>query len=147
MIAFVGDGGFAMLMAEFLTAVRHELPIKVFINNNSAYGQILWEQMVLGYPEFGVRQQPFADYAPWARACGAFGEKVDRPGTVPARSGKRSPTLARRSSTSTSTRTSRRCRARSRYDQAKAFAEAFLRGQPHKADHRHHRPDKLNQLF
>ena len=54
-IAFVGDGGFAMLMAEFLTAVRHQLPVKVFINNNGAYGQILWEQMVLGYPEFGVR--------------------------------------------------------------------------------------------
>lgn len=28
-IGFVGDGGFAMLMAEFLTAVRHELPIKI----------------------------------------------------------------------------------------------------------------------
>ena len=45
-IAFVGDGGFAMLMAEFLTAVRNELPIKVVVNNNNAYGQILWEQIV-----------------------------------------------------------------------------------------------------
>ena len=78
-VAFVGDGGFAMLMAEFLTAVRHRLPIKVFINNNAAYGQILWEQVALGYPEFGVRHSSAADYAPWAAACGAFGVKVTDP--------------------------------------------------------------------
>ncbi|MFP5346976.1 MAG: thiamine pyrophosphate-binding protein, partial [Actinomycetes bacterium] len=42
-IAYVGDGGFAMLMAEFLTAVQHDLPIKVVVNNNNEYGQILWE--------------------------------------------------------------------------------------------------------
>ena len=47
-IAYVGDGGFAMLMAEFLTAVRAGLPVKVVINNNNSLGQILWEQMVLG---------------------------------------------------------------------------------------------------
>ena len=40
-IAYVGDGGFAMLMAEFLTAVRAGLPIKVIINNNNSLGQIL----------------------------------------------------------------------------------------------------------
>lgn len=52
-IAFIGDGGFAMLMAEFLTACRYELPIKVFVANNGGLGQILWEQMVLGFPEYG----------------------------------------------------------------------------------------------
>src|SRR5207253_10899996 len=56
-IAFVGDGGFAMLMAEFLTAARAGLPIKVVVNNNNSYGQILWEQIVLGYPEYGVRHK------------------------------------------------------------------------------------------
>jgi pyruvate dehydrogenase (quinone)/pyruvate oxidase len=54
-IAYQGDGGFAMLMAEFHTAARYQLPIKVVINNNNSLGQILWEQMVLGYPEHGVR--------------------------------------------------------------------------------------------
>src|SRR5204862_6497825 len=54
-IAYVGDGGFAMLMAEFRTAVRYGLPIKVVINNNDSLGMIMWEQMVLGYPEYGVR--------------------------------------------------------------------------------------------
>jgi len=76
-IAFVGDGGFAMLMAEFLTAIQHELPIKVVINNNNSLGKILWEQMVLGYPEHGVRYpEPFVDYAAFATANGALGVKV-----------------------------------------------------------------------
>ncbi len=79
-IAYVGDGGFAMLMAEFLTAVRHELPIKVVINNNNSYGQILWEQIILGYPEYAVRhRQPEADFSSWARGCGAFAIKVTDP--------------------------------------------------------------------
>jgi pyruvate dehydrogenase (quinone) len=78
-IAFVGDGGFAMLMAEFLTAVRYRLPIKVFVSNNKEYGQILWEQMVLGFPEFGARhRKPFANFAAWADACGGKGIRVQK---------------------------------------------------------------------
>ena len=80
-IAFVGDGGFAMLMAEFITAIKHKLPVKVVINNNNSLGQILWEQMILGYPEYGVRHpEPFVDYAALATGNGAFGVKVARPG-------------------------------------------------------------------
>ncbi|MBP2471646.1 pyruvate dehydrogenase (quinone)/pyruvate oxidase [Crossiella equi] len=83
-IAFVGDGGFAMLMAEFLTAVRHGLPIKVVINNNGSLGQILWEQMVLGYPEHGVRfGSPRSDFAGWAQSCGVPGTKVTDPVALP----------------------------------------------------------------
>jgi pyruvate dehydrogenase (quinone) len=82
-IAFVGDGGFAMLMAEYLTAIQHRLPVKVVINNNNALGQILWEQMVLGYPEHGVRYpEPFVDFAAFATASGALGVKVTEPGEV-----------------------------------------------------------------
>jgi pyruvate dehydrogenase (quinone)/pyruvate oxidase len=46
-IAYVGDGGFAMLMAEFLTAARGGVPIKMAIDNDNP-GQIRWEQMVFG---------------------------------------------------------------------------------------------------
>ena len=57
-----------MLMAEFHTAVGTGCRSKVVINNNSSLGQILWEQMVLGYPEHGVRfGEPVPDYAAWAR--------------------------------------------------------------------------------
>ena len=58
-IAFVGDGGFSMLMADFVTAVKYKLPIKVVIIKNNYLGQIKWEQMVfLGNPEFGVDLHP-----------------------------------------------------------------------------------------
>lgn len=81
-IAFVGDGGFAMLMAEFLTAARYCLPIKVFICNNGLLGQILWEQMALGFPEFAVRWEQHARFAPWAQACGGRGILVEDPGAM-----------------------------------------------------------------
>jgi pyruvate dehydrogenase (quinone) len=84
-IAFVGDGGFAMLMAEFLTAIQQQLPVKIVINNNNALGQVRWEQTILGYPEHGVRYpEPSADYAAFATANGALGVKVTRPADLPA---------------------------------------------------------------
>src|SRR6266540_1605403 len=80
-IAFVGDG-FAMLMAELHTAAWHELPIKVVICNNGLLGQILWEQMALGYPEYGVRFQSYMDFVPWAESCGVKGTRVEKVGDV-----------------------------------------------------------------
>jgi pyruvate dehydrogenase (quinone)/pyruvate oxidase len=132
-IAFVGDGGYAMLMAETLTAIRHDLPIKVFINNNGEYGQILWEQMVLGFPEFGVRHRGIADYASFAQANGALGVRVDKaadvegavvqafahhgPAVVDVVTNPDEPPMPPKVT----------------YEQAKGFATAFLKGQPHKA--------------
>jgi pyruvate dehydrogenase (quinone) len=133
-IAYIGDGGFAMLMAEFHTAVRYGLPVKVVINNNNALGQILWEQMVLGYPEYGVRfGSPEPDYAAWARGCGGFGVHVakaadvapalqeafthDGPALVDVAVNPDEPPLPGKVS----------------YDQAVKFAESWLRGQPRKA--------------
>jgi pyruvate dehydrogenase (quinone)/pyruvate oxidase len=133
-IAYVGDGGFAMLMAEFITAITHGLPVKVVINNNNSLGQILWEQMVLGYPEHGVRHpEPFVDYTAIATANGALGLKVthpsevhtairealshDGPALVDVNVNPDEPPLP----------------GKVDYQQAKKFAEAFLRGQPRKA--------------
>jgi thiamine pyrophosphate-dependent acetolactate synthase large subunit-like protein len=132
-IAFVGDGGFAMLMAEFLTAVRNDLPIKVVVNNNNAYGQILWEQVILGYPEYAVRHKaPEADFSSWARGCGAHGIKITKagdlvdaihdafahpgPALVDVDVNPNEPPMP----------------GKVKYEQAKHFTEAFLRGQPHK---------------
>jgi pyruvate dehydrogenase (quinone)/pyruvate oxidase len=78
-IGFVGDGGFSMLMAEFVTAVKYKLPIKVVIIKNNSLGQIKWEQMVfLGNPEFACELQPI-DFAAFARACGGTGFTVEDP--------------------------------------------------------------------
>ncbi len=78
-VAFVGDGGFSMLMAEFATAVKYKLPIKVVIVKNNTLGQIKWEQMVmLGNPEYGVELQPI-DFAAFARDCGGVGFTIEEP--------------------------------------------------------------------
>jgi pyruvate dehydrogenase (quinone) len=78
-VAFVGDGGFSMLMADFVTAVKYKLPIKVVIIKNNTLGQIKWEQMVfLGNPEYGVDLQPI-DFAAFAHACGGIGFSVEDP--------------------------------------------------------------------
>ncbi|HLH39612.1 MAG TPA: thiamine pyrophosphate-dependent enzyme [Bryobacteraceae bacterium] len=78
-IAFVGDGGFSMLMAEFSTAVKYKLPVKVFVIDNLVLGQIRWEQMVLsGNPEYGVDFSPI-DFALFARACGGQGFRLSDP--------------------------------------------------------------------
>jgi pyruvate dehydrogenase (quinone) len=78
-IAFVGDGGFSMLMADFVTCVKYQLPVKVVVIKNGSLGQIKWEQMVfLGNPEYGCDLQPI-DFAAFARACGATGFTIDDP--------------------------------------------------------------------
>jgi pyruvate dehydrogenase (quinone) len=78
-VALVGDGGFSMLMAEFVTAVKHNLPIKVIIFKNNTLGQIKWEQMVfLGNPEYGVKLAPI-DFVKFAEACGGTGLHVEDP--------------------------------------------------------------------
>src|SRR5258706_7246125 len=78
-IAFVGDGGFSMLMAEFVTAVKYQLPIKVIIVKNNTLGMIKWEQMVfLGNPEYGCELQPI-DFVKVAEACGGSGFRIDDP--------------------------------------------------------------------
>ncbi|MBX7158562.1 MAG: pyruvate oxidase [Verrucomicrobiae bacterium] len=78
-IAFVGDGGFSMLMAELTTAVKYQLPIRVVIIKNNTLGQIKWEQMVfLGNPEYGCELHPI-DFAMYARACGATGFTIEDP--------------------------------------------------------------------
>jgi len=132
-IGYVGDGGFAMLMAEFLTAIKHKLPVKIVINNNNSLGQILWEQMVLGYPEHGVRYPgPFVDYAAFASANGALGIKVDWPdGVRPAIEQALShdgPALVDVNVNPEEPPLP----GKVEYQQAKKFAQAFLRGQPRK---------------
>jgi pyruvate dehydrogenase (quinone) len=68
-----------MLMADFVTAVKYQLPIKVVVMKNNDLGQIKWEQMVfLGNPEYGVDLQPI-DFAAFARACGATGYTITDP--------------------------------------------------------------------
>jgi pyruvate dehydrogenase (quinone)/pyruvate oxidase len=68
-----------MLMADFVTAVKYKLPIKIVVVKNDTLGQIKWEQMVfLGNPEYGVELQPI-DFSAFAHACGGAGYRVKDP--------------------------------------------------------------------
>jgi pyruvate dehydrogenase (quinone)/pyruvate oxidase len=134
-IAYVGDGGFAMLMAEFLTAIQHQLPIKVvIINNNNSLGQILSEQMALGYPEHGVRYpEPFVNYAAFAEANGGLAIKVEWPAqardAIQQALGHAGPALVDVNVNPDEPPMP----GKVEYQRAKKFAEAFLRSQPRKA--------------
>jgi pyruvate dehydrogenase (quinone)/pyruvate oxidase len=132
-IAFVGDGGFAMLMAEFGTACRYDLPIKVIVNNNASLGQIMWEQLVLGYPEYGIRFGRAPDFAPWAQACGGRGIRVEKAGDVEAAIKEalsfEGPALV----DVLVNPDEPPMPGKVEYEQAKGFVKAFLAGQPRKS--------------
>jgi thiamine pyrophosphate-dependent acetolactate synthase large subunit-like protein len=84
-IVLTGDGGFNMLMGEFMTAVHHKLPIKVVIFNNSALGLITLEAESVGIRPFKEAIEfPNPDFAELARACGAHGFTVKQPGILAA---------------------------------------------------------------
>jgi pyruvate dehydrogenase (quinone) len=84
-IALCGDGGFNMLMCEFLTAVHHRLPVKVVIYNNSAFGLITLEAESVGLPPYrkGI-EFPNPDFAALARACGGHGFAARKPAELKA---------------------------------------------------------------
>jgi len=82
-IALCGDGGFNMLMCEFLTAVHHKLPVKAVVYNNSAFGLITLEAESIGLAPYkeGITF-PNPDYSALARACGGTGFKAEKPGEL-----------------------------------------------------------------
>ena len=71
-VAMVGDGGFSMLMAEIVTAVRYNLAVKVIIFKNNELSQDVYEQRAAGTEVFGGDLTPI-DFAKVAEACGAEG--------------------------------------------------------------------------
>jgi len=79
-IALCGDGGFNMLMCEFLTAVHHKLPVKVIVYNNSSFGLIRLEAESIGLAPYmqGI-EFPNPDFAVLAKACGGNGFSAKHP--------------------------------------------------------------------
>jgi pyruvate oxidase/acetolactate synthase-1/2/3 large subunit len=81
-VCITGDGGFSMVMADFLTAVRNELPIKIFLFNNHQLGMIMQEQKVEKYPVWQTELYN-PDFAAYARDCGGMGISVKTPEELP----------------------------------------------------------------
>ncbi len=81
-VCITGDGGFSMVMADFMTAVKYELPIKVFLFNNKQLGMIMLEQKIEKYTNWQTELQN-CDFASFARDCGGLGIKVNTPEELP----------------------------------------------------------------
>lgn len=78
-IVAVGDGGFTMLLGEFMTSVEHKLPVKVIVFNNREWGLVHLEMEEAGLPAFAGSEFPNPDFAAFARACGAQGFTAKTP--------------------------------------------------------------------
>ncbi|WP_019392332.1 pyruvate oxidase [Priestia filamentosa] len=75
-VAVCGDGGFSMVMQDFLTAVKYKLPIIVVVLNNEKIGMIKYEQEVGGHLDYAVDLQPF-NFARFADVSGGIGYRVE----------------------------------------------------------------------
>lgn len=82
-VSLSGDGGFAMLMGDFLSLVQLGLPVKVVVFNNGALGFIELEQKSTGFLPFGTEfKNP--NFAAMAEAVGVRGIRLEDPGEVEA---------------------------------------------------------------
>jgi pyruvate dehydrogenase (quinone) len=82
-ISLSGDGGFTMLMGDFLSLVQLDLPVKVVVFNNGALGFIELEQKSTGFLDFGTGfKNP--NFAAMAEAVGVKGIRLEDPADVEA---------------------------------------------------------------
>jgi thiamine pyrophosphate-dependent acetolactate synthase large subunit-like protein len=77
-VCITGDGGFTMVMPDFLTVLKYKLPVKVFVMNNKSLGMIKQEQKVEGYESWQTELQDFS-FADYAEQSGGLGLKVTQP--------------------------------------------------------------------
>ena len=75
-ISLSGDGGFTMLMGDFLTLAQQRLPVKVVVFNNGALGFIELEQKSSGFLAFGTELQN-PNFAAMAAAIGIRGIRLE----------------------------------------------------------------------
>ena len=80
-ISLSGDGGFTMMMGDFITLLQYDLPIKTVVYNNGSLGMVKLEQNVAGLRDFGTRLEN-PDFAKVAEAIGATGIRVEDPTEV-----------------------------------------------------------------
>jgi pyruvate dehydrogenase (quinone) len=80
-ISLSGDGGFTMLMGDFLSLVQLGLPVKIIVFNNGALGFIELEQKATGFLDTGTDfKNP--NFAEMAEAVGVRGIRLERPEQV-----------------------------------------------------------------
>jgi len=80
-VCLAGDGGFAMLLGDLLTAVQEELPIKIAVYDNGKLGFVDIEQKAAGLiPVYTDLKNP--DFGEVAKAMGLWGQSVATAGEL-----------------------------------------------------------------
>jgi pyruvate dehydrogenase (quinone) len=77
-ISMSGDGGFTMLMGDFVTLLQHKLPVKVIVFNNGTLGFVELEMKASGFLDTAVALTN-PDFAAMARAADVFSVRVEDP--------------------------------------------------------------------
>jgi pyruvate dehydrogenase (quinone) len=82
-VSLSGDGGFTMLMGDFITLTQYKLPVKIVVFNNGTLGFVELEQKSTGFLDFGVDLQN-PNFAAMAEAVGIRGIRIEDAGQVEA---------------------------------------------------------------
>ncbi len=77
-ISFSGDGGFTMMMGEFVTLIQTGLPVKVIVLNNGTLGFVEMEMKAGGFLDTGCDLKN-PNFAAMAQAMGIKGVRVEKP--------------------------------------------------------------------
>ena len=77
-ISMSGDGGFSMMMGDFITLTQMGLPVKVVVLNNGTLGFVEMEMKANGFLDTGCDLKN-PNFALMAEAVGVRGIRVERP--------------------------------------------------------------------
>ena len=77
-ISMSGDGGFTMMMGDFVTLTQMGLPVKVVVLNNGTLGFVEMEMKANGFLDTGVDLKN-PNFAAMAEAMGVKGIRVEKP--------------------------------------------------------------------
>jgi pyruvate dehydrogenase (quinone) len=77
-ISMSGDGGFSMLLGDFISLKQHNLPVKVVVFSNSALDFVELEMKAAGMVEYGTDLLS-PDFSKVAEAIGILGTRVEKP--------------------------------------------------------------------
>jgi pyruvate dehydrogenase (quinone) len=77
-ISFSGDGGFSMMMGDFLTLIQMKLPVKIILLNNGTLGFVELEMKASGFLDTGCELEN-PSFAAMAHAMGVKAFRVEEP--------------------------------------------------------------------
>ena len=76
-ISLSGDGGFSMLMGDFISLAQLKLPVKIIVYDNASLGFVAMEMKASGYLDTGTDLHN-PDFAAMANAMGILGLRVEQ---------------------------------------------------------------------